>query len=196
MFLTEQSGHARWIAGFILSNPGQRITARDIMRSYRALKAPEKRREMLDVMASLEALGWVRPEFQPDGRPSVAWHVNPKVHSLALPSGRRDERARREAVKETIYESVARYLKDRRETMMSTLSRPPCICRQDSRGDGGAHRQRNRRDVESAGLEGNPGKNTGHGAEGKACKGLTLASLGRRKRNATTRRQAKSGGSP
>ena len=110
MFLTEQTGHAHWIAGFILSNGGGRITARDIMRSYRALKAPEKRREMLDVMASLEALGWVRPEFQPDGRPPVAWHVNPKVHT-GFAARARDERTRRKAVKETIYEAVARYLK-------------------------------------------------------------------------------------
>lgn len=111
MFLTEQSGHARWIAGFILSNGGQRITARDIMRSYRALKAPEKRREMLDVMASLEALGWVRPELQPDGRPPVAWHVNPKVQACFAERAS-DERARRKAVRETIYEAVDQYLKE------------------------------------------------------------------------------------
>jgi hypothetical protein len=110
MFATEQTGHARWIAGFILSRAENRIAARDIMRAYRPLKAPETRRELLDVMSSLEAMGWVRPELQEDGRPPVAWRVNPKVHT-GFAERAKQERAEREATKERIRETLARHMK-------------------------------------------------------------------------------------
>ena len=113
MFATEQTGHACWIAGFILSSGNERIAARDIIRAYRPLRAPENRRELLAVMDSLEAMGWVRPETQLDSRPPVAWHVNPKVHSHFAERAKQ-ERARREAVKERIYEAASRFLKKNR----------------------------------------------------------------------------------
>ena len=103
MFATEQTGHARWIAGFILSKGGGRITARDIIRAYGALRPPERRRELLEVMASLETMGWVRVEVPPDGRPSVGWEVNPKVHSVFFERASR-ERAERQATKDRIRE--------------------------------------------------------------------------------------------
>ena len=43
MFKTAQTGHAQWIAGFILAHRLDRIQDRDIVRNYRALSAPECR---------------------------------------------------------------------------------------------------------------------------------------------------------
>jgi hypothetical protein len=74
------TGHARWIAGFILSQGCTRITARDISRGYKPLRAPEQRRVLNETMVSLEVFGWVRAE-QPENiaRPIIAWQVNPRV---------------------------------------------------------------------------------------------------------------------
>jgi hypothetical protein len=57
MFSTAQSGHARWIAGFILANGKRRVTIRDVVQAYGALRAPDCRRDLLEVMESL-ALLW------------------------------------------------------------------------------------------------------------------------------------------
>jgi hypothetical protein len=110
MFETEQTGHAGWIAGYILSKGESRVAARDIMRHYRPFKAPEQRKEMLEVMASLETMGWLRPELHADGRHPVAWHVNPKVHTGFAERAKR-EKAQREATKEHIRETIAKHMK-------------------------------------------------------------------------------------
>jgi hypothetical protein len=110
MFATEQTGHARWIAGFILSKGGERTAARDIMQSYRALRAPEQRREMLDVMASLAAMGWVREVPPADGRAPVAWLVNPKVHCVFAERAKR-EKSERQATKNRIRETLAKHIR-------------------------------------------------------------------------------------
>jgi hypothetical protein len=81
MFATEQTGHARWIAGHILARNLGTVTTRDIIRAYRLLRAPENRRELLEVMSSLEAVGWVREKSDRDGRPPTSWLVNPAVHA-------------------------------------------------------------------------------------------------------------------
>jgi hypothetical protein len=109
MFATEQTGHARWIAGFILSKGADRITARDIMRAYGALRAPERRQELMAVMESLETMAWVRPEMA-DGRAPIAWRVNPKVHAGFADRATR-ERAEREATKARIRETFAKHAK-------------------------------------------------------------------------------------
>jgi hypothetical protein len=110
MFETEQTGHAGWIAGYILSKGENRVAARDIMRHYRPFKAPEQRKEMLEVMASLETMGWLRPEPQADGRAPVAWSINPKVHTGFAERAKR-EKAQREATKEHIRETLAKHMK-------------------------------------------------------------------------------------
>jgi hypothetical protein len=81
MFNSCQTGHAQWIAGLILSKAMAKITTRDIAQSYRALKAPEARRELDAVMESLVAVGWLEPE-QPDNpvKRVTSWLVNPLVH--------------------------------------------------------------------------------------------------------------------
>jgi hypothetical protein len=110
MFDTEQTSHARWIAGFLLNWTAQRVAARDITRAYRQLRAPEHRRELIDVMASLESMGWVHSEFTKAGRQPDAWHVNPKVRFRFAERAER-ERLARDATKERIRETLAKQTK-------------------------------------------------------------------------------------
>jgi hypothetical protein len=108
MFSTDQTGHVRWIAGYILSKGESRVAARDIMRHYGALRAPEMRQELLDVMSTLEVMGWVRAERRRDGTPA-AWEVNPTIQSRFAERAAK-EREAREATKDRIRASVAGYL--------------------------------------------------------------------------------------
>lgn len=80
MFSTVQAGHARWIAGFILAKGLRRITRRDIVQHYGALKPPEALRELLQVMESLVTMGWLEPEEPTNPtRPPPGWQVNPAI---------------------------------------------------------------------------------------------------------------------
>jgi hypothetical protein len=101
MYSTTQTGHAHWIAGFILSRKFGRVTRRDITRAYGNLRAPERAAELTSVMAGLAAMEWVREET-PDNpaRPPAAWSVNPQVHSL-FAARAEVERDRRKAVRES-----------------------------------------------------------------------------------------------
>lgn len=108
MFATEQTGHARWIAGYILAKGQNRITIRDLVQAYRPLRAPEHRRELLEVMAGLEAMGWVRAEPQKDvARSPTGWDINPKIHEVFASRARR-EHEEREAAKKRIAEMLSR----------------------------------------------------------------------------------------
>ncbi len=98
MFATEQTGHAGWIASFILAHGESRIAARDIVRNYRPLRAPESRRELLETMASMEAMGWVRAEAKSGHRQPTAWQVNTKVHSTFAERAGREKAERQAAV--------------------------------------------------------------------------------------------------
>jgi hypothetical protein len=110
LFLTRQTGHARWIAGYILASEEARklgrVTLRDVQRAYGPLRAPEHRREILDVLQSFEVVGWLRAEI-PDNaaRPITTWHVNPKLHA-AFAYRAAQERARRDAAKRDIAEAL------------------------------------------------------------------------------------------
>jgi hypothetical protein len=95
MFSTAQTGHTRWIAGFILSRGHTRISLRDVVQAYGPLRAPEARRELLDVMESLVVMAWLRPEPQANpARTTTAWEVNPAVHKdfAARAASERDTR--------------------------------------------------------------------------------------------------------
>jgi len=108
MFETAQTGHARWIAGYILSKRLERITARDIVQDYGSLRSPERRRELLDVMESLVTVGWLLPEEQANpARPPAAWLVNPDVHVVFAERARR-ERDRRAATRTRIAGTIRR----------------------------------------------------------------------------------------
>jgi hypothetical protein len=107
MFTTDQTGHARWIAGYILAEKLERITTRDIVRSYRALKAPEARRELDAVMHSLVAVGWLDPEEPSNVAKGVtSWRVNHAVHE-AFARRAEAEAARRAEAREQIAAAVA-----------------------------------------------------------------------------------------
>lgn len=86
------------IAGYILSQGRQRITTRDLIQAYHPLRAPERRRELVEVMGNLEAMDWVRAEQHTANRPPTAWQVNPKVFSRFAERANR-ERVEREATK-------------------------------------------------------------------------------------------------
>ncbi len=108
MFSTAQTSHARWIAGLILARGQPRIAARDVVQAYGALRAPEAKRELHDVMEGLVSVGWLRPEPQANpARPPSAWRVNPAVHTVFAERARREREARRQAQAET-RETIAR----------------------------------------------------------------------------------------
>ena len=98
MFSTNQTGHARWIAGLILAKPFQRITTRDITRAYSALRPPEASRELADVMSSLVTMGWLEPEESANqAKPTHAWLVNPAVHTVFAARAEKERAARQDA---------------------------------------------------------------------------------------------------
>lgn len=98
MFLTPQTGHARWIAGFILSRGMPKVMRRDITRSYGALRAPEAERDLTSVMAGLEAMGWVLEQDNGNpARPPTTWLVNPKIHTVFAARAERERDARAQA---------------------------------------------------------------------------------------------------
>lgn len=98
MFSTTQAGHARWIAGYILAHRLERISSRDVVQAYGALRAPEMRGELADVMASLVTVGWLESEVPANPtKPVSAWTVNPAAHVLFAAKAERERRQRQEA---------------------------------------------------------------------------------------------------
>jgi hypothetical protein len=114
MFATEQAGHAHWIAGYILAKKLGRIASRDIARDYRALSAPEARRELMSVMDSLVSVGWLDPE-EPNNpvKPVTNWRVNPAVHVIFAERAAA-EAERRARAREQVAEAVERVRQQRR----------------------------------------------------------------------------------
>lgn len=106
LFLTPQTGHARWIAGFILASEAardtSRIAMRDVTRAYKPLRAPEHRREVVEVMMQLEVMGWLRAEQHDNpARGTTNWLVNPKLHRLFAVAADAERSRRRRAQEET-----------------------------------------------------------------------------------------------
>lgn len=109
MFLTPQSGHARWIAGHILAHSLDRITTRDIVQSYRALRSPEQSRELTTTMGSLVSIGWLDPIAPKNSlNPVNAWRVNPDVH-LRFADQAAQESEARETIRRAIGSNRDRY---------------------------------------------------------------------------------------
>jgi uncharacterized protein DUF3987 len=108
MFATRMTGHADWIAGYILAHKLERVTARQIAKDYGALRAPEQRSTLDMTMNSLEILGWVAGQEPTNNlaRSATTWDVNPRVH-VAYKLRADAERKRREEVKAMIAEHVA-----------------------------------------------------------------------------------------
>ena len=107
MFSTDQTSHAKWVAGFILAHRLERITTRDIVRSYKAFKAPDAAREMTAVMQTLVSVGWLEPEEPSNlSKPVTVWTVNPAVHTV-FAARAKQETERRENIKAQITDAVA-----------------------------------------------------------------------------------------
>jgi phage/plasmid primase-like uncharacterized protein len=68
-------GHAKWVAGYILSRKIQHTTPRDLQRSYRPFR--NNRKTIFNPMHTLYLSGWVQKE---DHGKRITWHVNPMVH--------------------------------------------------------------------------------------------------------------------
>jgi monomeric isocitrate dehydrogenase len=101
MFLTPQAGHAQWIAGFILAKRLERVTTRDVVRAYRALRGPEQRRELQEVMESLATMGWLRAEPTTNlSKLPRAWEVNPCIHSIFAARAQQEREDRSQARQE------------------------------------------------------------------------------------------------
>ncbi|WP_431266837.1 hypothetical protein [Dankookia sp. P2] len=102
MYLTPQTGHARWIAGHILAHELKRVTKRDVVRSYGPLKPTERQAEIASVMESLVTMGWLAPEPSANAaKPPTAWQVNPKVQVLFAERAKREKERRDEAQRAT-----------------------------------------------------------------------------------------------
>lgn len=107
MFSTAQTGHARWVAGLILVKAKLRITLRDVVQAYGALRAPECRRELLEVMESLVTVGWLCPEEQINPiRSPAAWIVNPGLTCFARRA--EQERKARSKARERVADAIAK----------------------------------------------------------------------------------------
>lgn len=108
IFATTQTGHAKWIAGHILANNLDRISVRDVTRAYRALGAPEQRRELESVMQSLVSVGWIDPEPPKNPlNPILTWRVNPNAHILFADRAERERQEREQRQQETIRRRAA-----------------------------------------------------------------------------------------
>jgi len=105
MFATVQGEHAKWIAGHILARGIEQIATRDVVQAYGALRAPEHRKQLQDVMESLETFGWLR-HVANVAAPPTRWNVNPKIHAL-FAARAAAERLARDAAKQRIAANVA-----------------------------------------------------------------------------------------
>lgn len=102
MFLTPQTGHARWVAGHILAHGLDTISTREIVHSYRALRSPEQARDLTATMASLVAVGWLEPMAPTNPlNPVNRWRVNPLVHERFTAQATLETEAR-EAIRDAI----------------------------------------------------------------------------------------------
>lgn len=118
LFNTPQTGHAHWVAGYVLANAEARetgrVTLRDVTRAYGPLRAPERRQELLDTMATLEVMAWLtaEPTSNP-GRTTAAWQVNPKLFTRFAVEAEA-ERARRARAKAEATELIRRHIAEAR----------------------------------------------------------------------------------
>lgn len=104
LFLTQRTGHARWIAGYILASDRLReagvVALRDVQRAYGPLRAPDHRRELVEVLGALEVVGWLRAELPENpARPVTNWRINPRIFANFAKRAA-EERQRRDAARE------------------------------------------------------------------------------------------------
>ena len=103
---SEFFGHAKWVAGYILSKKSERISFRDISRNYRALK--DDRMGINRSMDLLELAGWVTARQPKPGKATIHWEVNSRVHEVFAERAE-EERERREIERKRIAEVVRKF---------------------------------------------------------------------------------------
>lgn len=86
---------ARWISGYIIAHAKEKVTQRDIYRSYSS-NLRDKPHLINDAMRLLDLANWVDPVESRNGRDVTEWKVNPAVHTVfaeraALEKKRRDD---------------------------------------------------------------------------------------------------------
>jgi Protein of unknown function (DUF3987)/Primase C terminal 2 (PriCT-2)/Bifunctional DNA primase/polymerase, N-terminal len=109
MFLTPQTGHARWIAGHILAHELDVISTRIIKQAYRALRPSEMDRELHSTLTGLVSIGWLDPVAPKNPlQPITSWRVNPEVHTRFAGKAK-EERDTREGIMRTIKANATRY---------------------------------------------------------------------------------------
>ncbi len=120
MFATDQTNHARSIAGIILAQGLDRLTLRDIMRNHYPFRSPEAEKELRSVMASLVAIGWAEPEEPTNPvKPVHAWVINPAIKGQFAA---RAETARQE--RQTAKEQLAADMERMRHRRKNRRSKP------------------------------------------------------------------------
>jgi Protein of unknown function (DUF3987) len=104
----DQDGeNARWIAGFVLADEREQVSARDIKRAYREVAGDDG--ALTRAMAVLQRAAWVG-EAEERQKGSVVWTVNPLVHDDYADKGKA-EKTRRDAEKVKIAEAAERVRK-------------------------------------------------------------------------------------
>ena len=105
-----QSKHAKWVAGYILSEGLNSIKRRELQRVHKPLG---NQKLLSATMSALYSANWVEEkEFKPD-RTVKTWTVNPKVHSKFAPMAKA-ERERRAVERERVQQAVERIRRARR----------------------------------------------------------------------------------
>jgi Protein of unknown function (DUF3987) len=99
MFATTQTKHVERVGGWIILNGQPVIKAREIVRAYRPLIAPEAAAEFKAVMDKLTGFSWVQPVIPANmAEPIRTWHVNPRIFTMFPDRAEKERERRREAV--------------------------------------------------------------------------------------------------
>ena len=100
--------YERWMSRIMMRDTPWARMKPAIQRAYKPLKPPEARRELMSVMDSLVAVGWLEPEA-PTGRQRgvAAWRINPRVHPKFAARAKAEAERRREA-RERLAEVLAK----------------------------------------------------------------------------------------
>lgn len=98
---------ARWIAGYILSSGKDKVTHRDIYRSYSSALMKQRPTLIAEAMRVLDLASWVDAVEPRNGRETTEWLVNPLVHTVFAKRAA-EEKARRDAIKAQIAREAKR----------------------------------------------------------------------------------------
>ena len=96
--LSDEHDRLQAVAGYILARKREVITKRDVQQGDRTMRKLGSK-EIENVFAHLEALGWVERTSGPR-RDSLHWKVNPVVHLLYADRAKMELKRRKKAREE------------------------------------------------------------------------------------------------